>query len=65
MMLPLTPDRLKGCIAEMNRKNPWLCEINASVGLYAAVPRPEDGIERFIQCADEDMYSCKRQRKRN
>lgn len=58
-------DRLKGCIAEMNRKNPWLCEINASVGLYAAVPRPEDGIERFIQCADEDMYSCKRQRKRN
>ena len=58
-------DRLKESIAEMNRENPWRCEISASVGVYAAVPRPEDGIDHFIQCADEDMYSCKRQRKRN
>ena len=56
-------DRLQDRIAEMNSINPWLCEISASVGLYAAVPRAEDGIERFIQCADEDMYRCKHRHK--
>ena len=48
----------------MNRDDPWLCEVNASVGVYAEVPGDRDGMESFIQRADEAMYRCKRRRKR-
>ena len=57
-------DRLRESIAAMNRDDPWLCEVNASVGVYAEVPGDRDGMESFIQRADEAMYRCKRRRKR-
>jgi GGDEF domain-containing protein len=46
-----------------NRKEPWLCELSASIGVYAAVPGMEDGIDEFMTRADREMYADKTRRK--
>ena len=42
-----------------NRKDPWICELSASIGVYAAVPGTEDGIDEFMTRADREMYKMK------
>ena len=46
-------------LARMNREEPWLCNISAGVGVYAAVPRQEDTIDTFMTMADRAMYEDK------
>ena len=46
-------------LARINREEPWLCNISAGVGVYAAVPRQEDTIDTFMTLADRAMYEDK------
>ena len=46
-----------------NREDPWICEINASLGMYAAVPDEENGMDEFMTKADREMYADKTRRK--
>ena len=46
-------------LARMNREEPWLCNISAGVGVYAAAPRQEDTIDTFMTMADRAMYEDK------
>ena len=47
----------------LNREDPWLCEISASIGIYAAVPGDNDGMDEFMTKADREMYADKTRRK--
>lgn len=51
--------RLSASIADMNRADPWLCSISASMGAYVAVPQAGDRLEEFIRYADNSMYAQK------
>ena len=46
-------------IQKINRGSPWICDISASLGVYAAVPRTEDSIDSFMTNADRAMYADK------
>ena len=46
-----------------NEEDPWICDISASIGIYAAVPRKEDNIDIFMTMADRSMYADKNRRK--
>ena len=50
-------------LKRINEEDPWICNISASIGVYAAVPRPEDNIDIFMTMADRSMYSDKNKRK--
>ena len=50
-------------LARMNREDPWICDISASLGIYAAVPKAEDNIDIFMTMADRSMYADKNKRK--
>ena len=39
-----------------NREDPWCCEIEAGVGVYAAIPQTEEEIGDFMRLADYQMY---------
>ena len=54
---------VKDELERMNREDPWLCDITAGVGVYAAVPRPEDNIDIFMTRVDQAMYEDKNKRK--
>ncbi len=54
---------VKDEMERMNREDPWLCNITAGVGVYAAVPRAEDNIDIFMTQADQAMYDDKNKRK--
>ena len=43
----------------MNREDPWLCDISASLGVYAKIPKADDNIDRFMTQADRAMYADK------
>jgi diguanylate cyclase (GGDEF)-like protein len=58
-LIPLVQESLD----KMNREDPWLCDIGASIGLYAAVPAEGDGIDQFMTGADRAMYADKARRK--
>lgn len=47
----------------MNREDPWICEISASIGVYSAVPGAENGLDEYITKADREMYADKARRK--
>ena len=53
---------VKDELERMNREDPWLCDITASVGVYTAVPREEDNLDIFMTRADEAMYEDKNKR---
>ena len=53
---------VKDAVSLMNRTDPWLCNISASFGVYAAVPQ-EEGIEHYMRMADRLMYEDKNSRK--
>ena len=46
-----------------NREDPWICEISASIGVYAAVPKKEDDLDSFMTKADRAMYAEKNRKK--
>ena len=50
-------------IEQINRQDPWICEISASFGVFAAYPRPEDDLDYFMTMADRLMYADKNKRK--
>ena len=48
---------------KINENDPWICNISASLGVYAAVPQAEDNIDIFMTMADRSMYADKNKRK--
>lgn len=46
-------------LERMNRESPWICDISASFGVYAAVPGTEDSLDHFMTMADRAMYADK------
>ena len=55
---------LKKSIEDINRNEPWICDIAASIGYYAAVPHENDTLDEFMSLADSSMYSRKTHRRR-
>ncbi|MBE5803466.1 MAG: GGDEF domain-containing protein [Clostridiales bacterium] len=51
-------------IDDMNHRDRWICNICASVGTFAAVPRSDDKLDDFLIRADGAMYRSKRSKKR-
>lgn len=47
----------------INREDPWICDISASLGIYAAIPKEGDNIDIFMTMADRAMYADKNKRK--
>ena len=39
-----------------NREDPWCCDIEAGVGVYAAIPQTPDDVGDFMRLADHQMY---------
>ena len=60
-------EMLKTCareaINDLNTREPWLCDISASFGIYAAVPQKEDTLDQYMTLADRRMYEEKNSRK--
>ena len=54
-IIPLVNEELK----RINEEEPWLCDISASLGVYAAVPAEGDNIDSFMTQADRAMYEDK------
>ena len=54
---------VKDELERMNREDPWICNITAGVGVYAAVPREEDNLDIFMTRSDQAMYEDKNKRK--
>ena len=50
-------------LTRINRDDPWICNISASFGLYAAVPQESDSLDGFMTLADRAMYADKNKRK--
>ena len=50
-------------LERINREDPWICDLSVSLGVYAAIPGPEDGIDGFMTRADRAMYAEKNRRK--
>ena len=60
-------EKLAACareaISSLNSRDPWLCDISASFGVYAAVPQEEETIDQYMTFADRRMYEEKNSRK--
>ena len=54
---------VKDELERINREDPWICDITAGVGVYAAVPREEDNLDIFMTRGDQAMYEDKNKRK--
>ena len=54
---------VKDELDRINREDPWICDITAGVGVYAAVSQAEDNIDIFMTRADQAMYDDKNKRK--
>ncbi len=54
-LVPFVKEELK----RINKDDPWICDISASLGVYAAVPGEEDNIDTFMTMADRAMYADK------
>ena len=54
---------VRDALDRSNREDPWISEINASIGLYAAVPQAGDEMDEFTTRADRAMYADKAKRK--
>lgn len=55
--------RIRGAVERQNRQDPWICELSASLGVYAAVPKPGEEIGDFLARADRAMYADKNRKK--
>ncbi len=49
-------DHLRASIERLNREDPWLCDIHASMGVFAAIPQPGDYLNDYLTYADRRMY---------
>ena len=58
-------EALRQSIADLNRRDRWICDIAASIGTFAAVPRKDDNLDDFLIRADGAMYRNKRSRRTN
>ncbi len=47
----------------IDREDPWICGISASIGVYAAVPGQTDNLDTYMTMADRSMYAEKNKRK--
>jgi len=47
----------------INVEERWICDISASLGVYAAVPGEDDTIDQFMTLADRAMYADKNKTK--
>ena len=60
-------EKLTACAREaingLNSRDPWLCDISASFGFYAAVPQEGETIDQYMTNADRRMYEEKNSRK--
>ena len=60
-------EKLKDCareaISDLNARDPWICDISASFGIYAEVPGKEDTLDQYMTMADRRMYEEKNSRK--
>ena len=60
-------ENLKDCAREaidsLNARDPWICDISASFGIYAAVPQKDDTLDQYMTLADRKMYEEKNSRK--
>lgn len=54
---------LEEALAKVNREEPWVFDVAASMGVFAAVPAQEDTVDTFLSRADRLMYEDKRRRK--
>ena len=54
---------IRESLERQNREDPWICEISASLGIYAAIPGESNGIDEFMTKADREMYADKIRRK--
>ena len=54
---------VQNALERKNREDPWICEISASIGVYAAVPKEEDDLDSFMTKADRAMYAEKNRKK--
>lgn len=50
-------------MARINREEPWICDISASLGIYAEIPGDDDSIDSFMTQADREMYADKNKNK--
>lgn len=50
-------------LEELNKTDPWICDISASFGVYTAIPKDGDSIDIFMTMADRAMYADKNRRK--
>ena len=55
---------IRESMERMNREDPWICDISASIGIYFAVPDEENGMDEFMTKADREMYADKTRRKK-
>ena len=51
-------------LARVNREEPWCCDIEAGMGVYAAVPQSAEEFGDFMSLADNQMYIDKERKKR-
>ena len=56
-------DFAREAINSLNASDPWLCDISASFGIYAAVPQKDDTLDQYMTLADRLMYEEKNSRK--
>ena len=54
---------IRESMERMNREDPWICDISASIGIYTAVPGERNGMDEFMTKADREMYADKTRRK--
>ena len=54
-IIPLVNEELN----RINREDPWLCDISASLGVYAGIPKDDDNIDSCMTQADRAMYADK------
>ena len=50
-------------VERINREEPWICDISASSGVFAAVPGEGEDLVRFMTMADRAMYEDKKRKK--
>lgn len=58
-------DSIHLAIEDINHRDRWICDIGASVGCFASVPRPDDKLDDFLIRADGAMYRNKRSRRKS
>ena len=51
-------------LARVNREDHWCCDIEAGMGVYAAVPQTMEDLDDFMRLADHEMYRDKETKKR-